>query len=77
MKPEERLWAKMPSYYVGTSFVRIIVFKDHVNIEAKTAVEYKDELAGYKMTPKGMLQIFVGPEIPFDVLKRIFTEILG
>ena len=38
---EEKLWAKLPSYYVGDSFVRI-----------------KEELAGYKITPKGMVQIY-------------------
>ncbi|MDD6811245.1 MAG: hypothetical protein PUD93_05195 [Lachnospiraceae bacterium] len=31
---EETLWAKLPSYYVGESFVRLIPFKDHINIEA-------------------------------------------
>ena len=32
---EETLWAKLPSYYVGERFVRLIPFKDHVNIEAQ------------------------------------------
>ena len=76
-KPEELLWAKLPSYYVGASFVRLIPFKDHINIEAKTAAEHKGELHGYKMTPKGMLQIFVGQKIPVDVLRQIFAETLG
>ena len=76
-KPEELLWAKLPSYYVGASFVRLIPFKDHINIEAKTAAEHKGELQGYKMTPKGMLQIFVGQKIPVDVLRQIFAETLG
>ena len=31
---EERLWAKLPSYYVEDNFVRLIPFKDHINIEA-------------------------------------------
>lgn len=73
-KPQEILWAKLPSYYVGESFVRIIAFKDHINIEAKAMAEHKDELSGYKMTPKGMLQIFVGQEVPVDILKRVFAE---
>ena len=29
---EEKLWAKLPSYYVGDSFVRLIPFKDHIKI---------------------------------------------
>ena len=74
---EETLWGKLPSYYVGDSFVRLIAFKDHINIEAKAITKHKEELTGYKITPKGMLQIFVDQEIPVDVLKQIFTETLN
>ena len=73
-EPQETMWAKIPSYYVGEAFVRLIPFKDHINIEAKAVSEYKDALAGYKITPKGMLQIFVKQEIPADELKQIFAS---
>ena len=73
---EEILWAKIPSYYVGESFVRLIPFKDHINIEAQSVIQYKDELAGYKITPRGMLQIYLEQDIPYDVLKQIFAETL-
>lgn len=73
---QEIMWAKIPSYYVGESFVRIIPFKDHINIEAKAVSKYTDFLAGYKITPKGMLQIFVKQDIPVCVLKKIFVETL-
>ena len=76
-KPQEILWAKLPSYYVGNAFVRIIAFKDRINIEAKAIAKHKDELSGYKITPKGMLQIFVGQEIPIDILKQVFAETLA
>ncbi|MGN0687034.1 MAG: DUF1801 domain-containing protein [Oscillospiraceae bacterium] len=75
--PEETLWAKLPSYYVGEAFVRLIPFKDHINIEARAVQLHKDELAGYKLTPKGMLQLFLKQEVPYDVLGRIFAETLG
>lgn len=75
-EPQETMWAKIPSYYVGESFVRLIPFKDHINIEAKVVSEYIDSLVGYKVTPKGMLQIFLKQEIPVDVLTRIFAETL-
>lgn len=75
-QPEETLWAKLPSYYVGDSFVRLIAFKDHINIEAKGVLDHKEELTGYKITPKGMLQIFVNQKIPADILKQIFAETL-
>jgi len=74
---EETLWAKLPSYYVGETFVRLIPFKDHINIEANAVSEYKEVLSGYKVTPKGMLQIFLNQELPIEVLKQIFAKTLG
>ena len=76
-EPEETLWAKLPSYYVGETFVRLIPFKDHINIEANAVSEYKEVLSSYKVTPKGMLQIFLKQELPIDVLKQIFAKTLG
>ena len=75
-EPQKMMWAKIPSYYVGKSFVRLIPFKDHINIEAKAVLKYTDLLVGYKVTPKGMLQIFLKQEIPVDVLRRIFAVTL-
>lgn len=76
-KVEEMLWAKMPSYYVGDAFVRLILFKNHINVEAKCVMLHKEELAGYKITPKGMLQIPLMQEIPVEILKCIFAETLA
>ena len=73
---EEKLWAKLPSFYVGENFVRIIPFKDHLNIEAKEIITYKSELSGFKITPKGMLQIFLGQEIPKEILGKVFNKTL-
>lgn len=75
-EPKETLWAKLPSYYVGESFVRLIPFKDHINIEAQAAIQHKEELACYKITSKGMVQIYLKQDIPYDVLKQIFAETL-
>lgn len=71
---EEILWAKIPSYYVGESFVRLIPFKDHINIEAQAIIQHKEELVGYKITPKGMVQIYLKQDIPHDILKQIFAQ---
>ena len=57
-KAEQTLWARLPSYYVGGVFVMLILFKNHINIEAKAVESHKDKLAGYKITPRGMLHIF-------------------
>ena len=75
-EPEEILWEKMPSYYVGKNFVRLIPFKDHINIEAQAIIEHRDELSGYKMTPKGMLQIFANQRIPGEALMQAFRATL-
>lgn len=75
--PEETLWARMPTYSVGGAFVRLIPFKDHINIEAKAVLQHREALADYKITPKGMLQIFLQQRIPCDVLMQIFAETLA
>lgn len=43
------VWAKLPSYYASKSFVGLIPFKDHINIEAQVVISSKEELAGYKI----------------------------
>ena len=75
-EPEENLWAKLPSYYVGEAFVRLIPFKDHINVEAQAITQYEEELEGYKITPKGMLQLYVKQDVPWEVLKKVFKETL-
>lgn len=75
-KIEEKLWAKLPSFYVDDKFVRVIPFEDHLNIEATAIVEHKSQLEEYKITPKGMLQIYLNQDIPYTVLQAIFKESL-
>ena len=50
---EEKMWAKFPTFYLKEAFVRLIPFKDHINIEAKTTIAYKDKLTDFKITQKG------------------------
>lgn len=71
---KETLWAGMPTYSVGDAFVRLIAFGNHINVEAKAIIEHTEELAHYKITPKGMLQIYLNQSIPKDTLKQIFAE---
>lgn len=49
----------MPSFYIDDKFVRLIPFKDHINIEAATIATHTSQLKQYKITPKGMLQIYL------------------
>lgn len=71
---EEKLWAKLPSYYVNEKFVRIIPFKDHLNIEATGLQYYLEELKEYKFTPKLMLQIKVSQKVNEAVIKKAFEK---
>lgn len=73
---EEKLWAKLPSYYTGKNFVRIIPFKDHINIEAAAILEHKSQLEKFNITPKGMLQIYLNQNIPYSILRDIFIGTL-
>lgn len=73
---EEKLWAKLPSFYVGAEFIRFIPFKDHINVEAKAVTEHVEVLDGYKITPKGMLQLYLKDEVPVRALEMIFRETL-
>ena len=71
---EEKMWAKLPSYYYGDRFVRIIPFKNHINVEADGLSRYTSEFEGFKFTPKGMLQIKNNQEISIDLLKAAFLD---
>ncbi len=73
---DERLWAKLPSYYNGDRFIRIIPFKDHINVEAAAIAEYREELKGFKTTPKGMLQIYPHQNMPGGVFSAVFGQTL-
>ncbi len=73
---QQRLWANLPSFYVKKNFVRVIPFQDHVNIEAAAIREHQSELADYKITPKGMLQIYLHQPVPVRILDAIFYETL-
>lgn len=77
MKVEEKLWARLPSYYVGKRFVRLIPFKDHVNVEAASLFEFKEQLFAYRFTPKNMLQIYLDQPIPYEELTAVFQRTLG
>ncbi len=73
---ESILWAKLPSFYLNDHFVRLIPFKDHLNIEASAIIDYKESLSDYKITPKGMLQIYLNQPVPEQLLKIIFEKTL-
>ena len=73
---EEKLWARLPTIACGKNFIRLIPFKDHINIEAAGLAGHKDQLAGFRFTPKGMMQVYHDQEIPVEVLQAAFKATL-
>lgn len=49
---------KFPSE-ISESFVRLIPFKDQINIEANAIINYKEELKSFKITPKGFKTVYL------------------
>ena len=75
--PRETLWARMPGYYVGDTFVRLIPFKDHINVEASALRAHADALSAYTLTPKGMLRLSPDDPLPEETLLCAFTQTLA
>lgn len=71
----EKMWTKVPCFYIDKTSIVIRVFGDHFNIFADTIVQYEGELAEYKITPKGALQIFDNQALPLKVLRKIFSDL--
>jgi uncharacterized protein YdhG (YjbR/CyaY superfamily) len=67
----EKMWTKVPCFYIDKRSIVIRVFEDHINFIADTVIQYKDELSNYKITPKGMLQIYDHQELPLDTMRKI------
>lgn len=70
----EKMWTRVPCFYIDKTTIVIRVFNDHINIFADKVLEYKDELSDYKITPKGALQIFDNQEVPLETLAKIFRD---
>lgn len=68
---QEKLWTGVPYFFTKKASIIIRVFGDHINFNARDVVKYCNELSAYKITPKGMLQIYDNQEIPRDALRKI------
>lgn len=67
----EKMWTKVPCFYTDNVTFVIRVFGDHINFITDKVIQYKDELVEYKITPKGMLQLFDNQELPLGTMKKI------
>lgn len=70
------LWAKLPTYSLNDRFIRLIPFKDHINVEAKAVVNNLNLITNYKITPKFMIQVYLNQEVDAMLFKKIFQETL-
>ncbi len=72
-----RVWAGLPSFYAGERFVRVIPFKDHLNVQTAGVLGHAEDFVGCRLTPKGMLQIAHDAPLPAEALRRLFADALG
>lgn len=71
---EKKLYANIPSFYVNEKFIRLIPFKDHINLEASGIKLYLSELTDFSLTPKFMLKLNNKNKLSIDLLKRIINS---
>lgn len=71
---KEKIWARIPSFYIDKEMIQFLAFKDHINIFANQIISNKDALSGYKVTDKGTLQIYDNQDIPIEILRKIFVD---
>jgi uncharacterized protein YdhG (YjbR/CyaY superfamily) len=70
----EKLWTGVPCFYNSNKMIVLRAFKDHINIAADSIVANDARFDGYKITPKGMLQIFDDQPLPIDGLKCVIES---
>ena len=82
---KQRLFAGQVAFYLDETLQRtfhsspVIVmsfYSDHVNIFASANIKYKNQLAEYKFTNKGTMQIYYNKRINSPILSKLFTESL-
>ena len=71
---QEKMWAKIPTFYMGKSKIQFLAFKDHINIFASGIPANSDALTGFAITDKGTLKISDMQDNPVDILKSIFAQ---
>lgn len=71
---KEKIWARIPSFYIDKEMIQFLAFKDQINIFANQIISNKDALSGYKVTDKGTLQIYDNQDIPIEILRKIFID---
>ena len=66
----ERVGLLLSVLFFQSSFGRLFQMNEQVK-------EHIEELIDYKITPKGMVQIYLKQGIPDEIMKQIFAETLG
>jgi hypothetical protein len=69
---EPYLWAGVPTFQTTNRFVRFILFKDHININTSLGISILELKPPYKVTPKGMVQLFLSDILEEAWLVELF-----
>jgi hypothetical protein len=72
---EPYLWAGVPTFQTSNRYVRFILFKDHININTSLGISILELKPPYKVTPKGMVQLFVDDPIDEAFIKKMFCTV--
>ena len=70
---EEKIWSGVPCFYTEGKHILIRAFDDHINFITDNVFDYKETLLDYKITPKGMLQIYDEQKLPLAELSKILS----
>jgi hypothetical protein len=68
----EKLWTKVPCFYIDNKSIVLRVFADYVTIFADPILLFKEELMDYVITQKGVLLIYEHQALPMEVLTKVF-----
>ncbi len=72
---EPYLWAGVPTFQTSNRYVRFILFKDHININTSLGISVLELKPPYKVTPKGMVQLFLDDPMDEAFFKLLFCNV--
>lgn len=72
---EPYLWAGVPTFQTTNRYVRFILFKDHININTSLGISVLELKPPYKVTPKGLVQLFLTDTLDEVWLLELFRTV--
>lgn len=69
------IWAGVPTFQKDNHYVRFILFKDHININTSLGISVNELKPNYKITPKGMVQVFTHEPLDLTWMALLFRTV--